>query len=70
VFHLLNVFDFSYVQMHVGNAPKDTLGCLLLGVWYGSRMWVSESVKTYKSFYLRYAPVARQGRLFIRIEDK
>lgn len=69
IFHLLDVEGFKYIQIHPGNYPADTLGCLLPGSWNGRSMSVSRSVVAYRKIYDRYAPVARQGRLWIRIEE-
>jgi len=33
--HVLNVPDFSEIEMHVGNYPSDTEGCTLLGTQRG-----------------------------------
>lgn len=69
VFHLLGVKGFKYIQIHPGNRPVDTLGCLLPGEWNGRAMSVARSSIAYKRLYERYAPIARAGRLWIRIEE-
>lgn len=69
VFHLLNVPGFTLIQIHTGNRPEDTLGCLLPGKWNGRSMSVAQSAIVYKTLYERYAPIAREGRLWIRIEE-
>ena len=33
---LEDVKGYTYIQIHVGNFPKDSLGCLLLGSSYGT----------------------------------
>jgi len=35
VFELTNVPDRDAIEIHVGNYPKDTDGCILLGLEYG-----------------------------------
>ena len=69
VWHLLDVRGFEYIQMHTGNTPADTLGCPLFGVWDKRRVFVGQSVTTYRKIYERYADRVRAGVVSIRIED-
>ena len=69
IWHLRNVRNFTYIQVHPGNRPADTLGCLLPGEWNGTSIFVGKSVTTYKKLYMRYADQARAGVVSIRIED-
>jgi len=69
IMELLKVPGFTYIQMHPGNWPKDTLGCPLIGDWDGKTVMVARSRINYRPFYERYAPVADAGQLWIRIID-
>lgn len=69
IMELKDVPGFKYIQIHPGNYPADTLGCLLPGKWNGRSMSVSHSRIEYRAFYSRYAPLARQGVLTLRIID-
>jgi len=69
IMELLKVPGFTYIQMHPGNWPKDTLGCPLVGDWDGKTVMVTRSRINYRPFYERYAPVADAGQLWLRIID-
>lgn len=69
IMELVDVPGFQYIQIHAGNDPEDTLGCLLPGKWNGSTAWVSASRNAYERLYKRFAPIAREGRLKILIVD-
>ena len=50
--HVLNVPDRDDIEMHVGNFPKDTKGCILVGASRGTgpdAIWNSGS--TFKAFF-------------------
>lgn len=70
IMELVNVPGFEYIQIHPGNYPKDTLGCLLPGKWNGRSMMVSQSVVSYKILYDRFVEHARQGLLKIIITEE
>ena len=70
IFHLLDVEGFTLIQIHPGNTPEDTLGCLLPGTWNNRTVRVNASVTAYKKLYRQFAKAARNGYLFIEIEDK
>lgn len=69
VWHLKDVRGFEYIQVHPGNTPVDTLGCLLPGRWDGRRIRVLSSVSAYRKLYQRYEKQVRAGVVSIRIED-
>lgn len=48
---ILNVPDFQWVLVHVGNYERDTAGCLLLGRADYDAWAVWQSKSTYRRFY-------------------
>ncbi len=48
-----DVPDFKWVYFHVGNQPKDTEGCILLGNTYlgGKTDYIGSSRNAYEDFY-------------------
>lgn len=47
-----DVDNFEYIYIHVGNSPKDTLGCLLTGsVIDMEDAWLEQSRRAYKKIY-------------------
>jgi hypothetical protein len=50
VFELRNVPDRQEVQVHIGNYPKDTLGCILVGQKYTGEASIGESTLAFKTF--------------------
>lgn len=48
--HLLEVPMFSWVYIHVGNYPKDTLGCILVGTTAGDDT-IGGSRNAYEAIY-------------------
>lgn len=47
-----NVNNYKYVYIHIGNIPKDTLGCLLTGFSaHTNSSSISESRNAYKKIY-------------------
>ena len=49
VFELKNVPNRSEILIHVGNYPRDTMGCILLGMEYGV-----DSVQRSKEAFIRF----------------
>lgn len=52
--HIVNVPNFKYILIHIGNRPKDTLGCLLVGRRnpdLNSNWLILDSTITYKQLY-------------------
>jgi len=47
--HLQNVPGHTFIEMHSGNAPKDTHGCILLGLTRAPD-WVGESFDAFNAF--------------------
>jgi hypothetical protein len=50
VLRVLNVIGFDYIEIHIGNYPHDTKGCLLLGTGYAKDM-VTNSKVAVDAFY-------------------
>jgi len=69
IWHLKDVKGFEYIQIHPGNVPADTLGCLLPGRWDGRGVRVLSSAAAYRMLYQRYEKQVRAGVVKIRIED-
>lgn len=69
IMELEDVPNFKYIQIHPGNKPDDTLGCLLPGRWNGRSLSVGISAITYERLYKKFAPIAEQGALYIQIID-
>jgi len=62
---LINVPAFEGVLIHIGNTPKDTEGCILVGI-NNTVGKVTSSTKTFVSLYERLK--AAKGDIFITIE--
>lgn len=64
--HITNVVNRSFILVHIGNYPKDTLGCLLPGELYGQdAVWNSE-----KAFNKLMSKVSNDGTIIITEEFK
>lgn len=71
--HILDVPNFQWIYVHVGNRDEHTAGCLLVGTGAMARqsaMSVQASVEAYKAFYSRVADAAESGTLEIEIMDR
>lgn len=69
---LQDVPDFTFILIHIGNAPKNTDGCLLTGSSYSiSRPnWISSSTNAYLDVYPKIADALEKGtKVFIEIID-
>lgn len=70
--HVLNVPNFEFILIHVGNTQKDTAGCLLVGMnaqTQPSAMRVNSSVAAYKVFYPMVVGAALAGDLEVDYQD-
>lgn len=66
---LVNVKGFSYVEIHVGNFPKDTDGCLLLGTEKGTDE-VLNSKAAVSAFYTKFFAALKAGEeVYITYRD-
>ena len=48
--HIINVPNFQFILIHVGNTEADTAGCLLVGDSANSNCTVSASTQAYQKF--------------------
>lgn len=48
--HITGVKQFKYILIHIGNFPKDTHGCVLVGSGYGTD-FITGSTNAYKKLY-------------------
>lgn len=50
--HVLDVPNYKYILIHIGNSPSDTAGCLITGSRpRGDGNYVYESTQAYKELY-------------------
>ena len=67
---IMNVPNFEYVLLHVGNTERETDGCLLVGSPLGivnGREAVLHSQAHYMELYPRIFPLVQKGGQFINI---
>lgn len=57
---LQDVPNFEYVYIHIGNFPKDTEGCILVGLG-SSKDAVTGSAAAYEALYPRVAGALERG---------
>lgn len=57
---LQDVPNFEYVYIHIGNFPKDTEGCILVGLGSGKDS-VTGSAAAYEALYPRVADAIERG---------
>lgn len=71
--HVLNVPNFEYILIHIGNFEKDTEGCLLVGTAANTEthpMSISSSKVAYEKLYPMVVDAASKGTLSIVYQDK
>lgn len=59
--HVLNVPNFEYILIHIGNTEADTAGCLLLGNQISKEGKLIDSTGAYQNFYKKVAPNVKKG---------
>lgn len=59
MFEITNVPNFTDVLIHIGNAPKDTSGCLLVGNSL-SNDFIGMSTVAYESLYRKILPTLKR----------
>lgn len=67
---LLNVPDYKYVYMHIGNNIGDTAGCLLVGDSYeyiDEDYELRKSASAYKRLYKRVVAAVKSGQAEVHI---
>ena len=64
--HLQNVPDRTFIEIHPGNKPEDTEGCILLGQGKDTD-WVSNSRAAYQALIPKIETKLAQGKFYIDI---
>ena len=64
--HLQNVPDRTFIEIHPGNKPEDTEGCILLGQGKDTD-WVSSSRAAYQALIPKIEAKLAQGKFYIDI---
>lgn len=60
--HLLDVPNYKYVYIHIGNTKNDTLGCILVGKTADSnRGFIGQSRIAYIDLYRELQPALKNG---------
>lgn len=70
--HILDIPDFTWVLIHVGNTHKHTAGCLLVGTTVNAapgRMSIGSSAHAYRKLYQVVIDAAEGGDLSIEYID-
>lgn len=65
---ILGVPDFDDAELHAGNFPKDTLGCILLGMSVAGPDDIAASKVACAAFYLKFRQAIRNEKVFITIK--
>lgn len=65
---LLNVSGFSRINIHVGNFPEDTKGCILVGNKKGGNS-ILESKDTFERLLTIIKEALNHGKVFIDIRN-
>ena len=65
--HIINVLNFEYILIHIGNTDEDTAGCLLVGNSQESNLvkkngFVGNSTNAYKAIYPEIAKAIEEGQ--------
>jgi len=65
--HIINVPNFEYILIHIGNTDEDTAGCLLVGNSQESNIvqkngFVGSSTNAYKSIYPPISKAIEEGQ--------
>ena len=67
--HIIDVPNFQWILIHVGNTGLDTMGCLLVGLTKTART-IGQSVAAYKKIYPPIASALTAGKkVFITYND-
>jgi hypothetical protein len=59
--HVLDVPNFEYILIHIGNTEADTAGCLLVGNQISKEGKLIDSTGAYLSLYKKIAPRLKKG---------
>ena len=68
---VLDVPNFEYILIHIGNTDENTSGCLLVGQNGNTagELTVGSSTNAYKAFYRKTIDAAKEGNLWIVYRD-
>lgn len=68
---VLDVPNFEYILIHIGNTDEDTAGCLLIGAGArgGEELTIQSSTTAYREFYAKVIHQALKGDLEIQYID-
>ena len=69
---VLSVPNFKYILLHIGNYPRDTEGCILVGGASSTHAKIMSSTHAYKLIYPSIANAIKQGdhvKLQVRRND-
>lgn len=67
---LQDVPNYKYILIHCGNTPKDTAGCILVGMSVINELKIGNSTAAYKKIYPIISSALLKGeRVFINIID-
>jgi len=67
---LRNVPGFEYILLHIGNRPKDTRGCILVGDSSDMQGFIGRSTNAYRRVYPPIAAALEDGKdVWIDVED-
>jgi hypothetical protein len=67
--HVIDVPNFQFILIHVGNTELDTMGCLLVGLSKTGKT-IGQSVAAYKKIYPPIAKALIEGKkVFITYND-
>jgi len=64
--HLQNVPERTFIEIHPGNKPEDTEGCILLGQDKNTD-WVSGSRAAYAKLIPNIESALKEGKVFIQV---
>jgi hypothetical protein len=59
--HVLDVPNFQYILIHIGNTEVDTEGCLLVGNQISKEGKLIDSTGAYLDMYKKIAPKIKEG---------
>ena len=68
--HVINVPNFQFILIHIGNTEKDTEGCLLVGADRDeNKMTIGRSTIAYRKMYPKVAAAVQASDVFIEYRD-